>query len=678
MVKFRVRRITVQGFRSFSERQSSPELPQHGLVAIRGFNRNSTGSSGAGKSSVALAIAYAFGFLPFDANKQQSWLTKTPMQVELELDTPTGPAVIRRGKEFSLTWNGQTLKGSAKDVEAGIRKLTGLPTELLAALTYRQQQRRGRFLSMTDAEKKEFLSTLLGLVDFDTQIAESIKKSNALAAQADTTTQVTDAIEARLVEPVQPPDITGIQAEYEATTASLAAAKSVLEQGRTAYAAIEVQGQRERSELDAQKRASLTAPPQNNLQLLYRRQEEWKAVLKAAEDKANQERLALKTAYNELHQKLDLLKRAASVKASASQLLAEAEVAIEKLKSNTCPTCEREWIQNQALLGQKQAAVAFAQMQLQEAVKAESQIPDLEESKRSIWEQLSKPLESEDIKHHREQLNAIATDIATEKANTEAVLQTAKASWAEKELALNKSLSEKIRPLREFIDAATSTVTATQHRLTLLHSQIESGKRLKEGYVQALERYLGDRQHVQKQRSEIEGLRRLSAEEADYAAALKAFLGSIFDEVLVEITNATNDLLKSVPNVSTTTVNFTSEAVTAKGSVKQEIRPVVRKGGAVVDINSGLSGGQLTAVELAVDLSVADVIGRRTGCKPGFMIFDESFDGHCLPVKEACVEVLAKAAKDSLILIVDHASEMSEYFTSFIDVEAVDDVSRFM
>ena len=160
------------------------------------------------------------------------------------------------------------------------------------------------------------------------------------------------------------------------------------------------------------------------------------------------------------------------------------------------------------------------------------------------------------------------------------------------------------------------------------------------------------------------------------AAALKAFLGAIFDEILVEVSAETNELLRNLKNVATTSVTFVSDKVTEKGAVKQQIRPVILKNGVELDLEVELSGGQGDSVELAVDLGLSAVIGRRTGKRPGFLILDETFSALDVISKESCLEILQKAAADTLILVVDHSSEFSEAFSAYIDVESQNEVSR--
>ena len=51
------------------------------------------------------------------------------------------------------------------------------------------------------------------------------------------------------------------------------------------------------------------------------------------------------------------------------------------------------------------------------------------------------------------------------------------------------------------------------------------------------------------------------------------------------------------------------------------------------------------AVELGVDLAVADVISRRRGAYPNFLILDECLDGLGGVAKESALQMLEEYAK---------------------------------
>lgn len=604
MGQVHVRRITLQAFRAFQTKQSSPELPSHGLVGIRGRDLATGVSSGAGKSTVPLAIAYAFGFCPFPANQQQNWHTNLPMQVELELDTPTGPAIIRRGKEFSLTWNGKTTQGSAKAVEEEIRKMMGLPTNLLEALTYRQQQERGRFLSMTDQEKKSFLGTLLGAEELEQQIADSVKKSNALQVEVEQLAKVIEALSAQLTPPSEPvlepvPEIKLLPLPPEPDMEPLRILEAALKECEARI--LKKHAENVSTQVSGKLRAEHTAK-NAELSTVYRYRDQ-------------QERL---------------------------------EQEIAALSNGECPTCSGPWLDERKLSQKHQqldiikVTTATIPRRLAELARLEKEIATAEEAERA----------SDELKQQLLGLMKVQGDLI--KSSME---EGQRVNAAKREIEDVRGVNERQLLKVEWAKKANERAL----------SDYKTHKAAYDKAVGALE--------VRKR--ELETKKQLVAEEADYAAALKAYLGGLFDEVLAQISTETNELLRNVPNTPTTTVTFVSDNVTQKGTTRQEIKPVIIKNGKQADLRSGISGGQLETVELAVDLSIAKVIGQRTGVRPGFMIFDESFSAHCVPTKEACMQVLKQAAQECLILVVDHATELRDYFDAFIDVESDRDVSSF-
>jgi ABC-type molybdenum transport system ATPase subunit/photorepair protein PhrA len=85
-----------------------------------------------------------------------------------------------------------------------------------------------------------------------------------------------------------------------------------------------------------------------------------------------------------------------------------------------------------------------------------------------------------------------------------------------------------------------------------------------------------------------------------------------------------------------------------------------------------------TAVELAVDLAVGEVVTRRRGLYPSWLILDESFDGLGGAAKESCLEMLQQIAAQKLVLVVDHDATFQGLFSNIIQVEQVDGRSRIV
>jgi DNA repair exonuclease SbcCD ATPase subunit len=145
------------------------------------------------------------------------------------------------------------------------------------------------------------------------------------------------------------------------------------------------------------------------------------------------------------------------------------------------------------------------------------------------------------------------------------------------------------------------------------------------------------------------------------------------EEILIEIAAIANDILSQVANVRHLSIAFETEreAVTT-GNTVAKITPVIYSRGRKVSLSSGVSGGMRTSIELATDLAVGQVISRRRGSFPGFMILDEAFDGLGGAAKESCLEMLKTCANDRLILVVDHDAQFQGLFDQTITVNMVD------
>jgi DNA repair exonuclease SbcCD ATPase subunit len=159
----------------------------------------------------------------------------------------------------------------------------------------------------------------------------------------------------------------------------------------------------------------------------------------------------------------------------------------------------------------------------------------------------------------------------------------------------------------------------------------------------------------------------------------QGFLGSIVEEVLVEIAAAANDILSQVANVRHLSVDFETEKVAeTTGNAKARITLCVFSRGRKVSFASGISGGMQIAVELAVDLAVGDVVGRRKGSWPGWIVFDESLEGLGSSDKESALEMLKTQCQNRLVIVIDHNSEFQGLFDEVIEVLMVDGRSKIV
>ena len=233
----------------------------------------------------------------------------------------------------------------------------------------------------------------------------------------------------------------------------------------------------------------------------------------------------------------------------------------------------------------------------------------------------------------------------------------------------NSQVTELIKSTKETMADLVGKLTVARKTNELTR---ENHQRQKQQYEQAEEALRAKHQERQ------DLLLRILVEE-DFLGLVKSFLGLIFDETLQSISAKANELLVGVPNVAGMTLEFSSEHETkTTGTIRQEIKTVIRKDGHEVPFRASCSGGQQATIELAVDLSLATVIAERTGCLPGWLVLDEPFDGLDTPSKEACMNVLSRVAVDRAIFVIDHSAEVKEMFDTTIEIGYLDGKSMFL
>lgn len=155
--------LEIKGFRSFTERAliKFPEI-RRGAILINGKYKDKTTSSGSGKSSILMAMAFALDFCDIPATDLKSWYSKD-MYVRFKLSDGTNTYDIIRNPKLSLIINGAEYQGTATGAKEKLQEILKTSPELVKTLTYRPQRQKGFFLSNTDSENKEFLTQVLNL-----------------------------------------------------------------------------------------------------------------------------------------------------------------------------------------------------------------------------------------------------------------------------------------------------------------------------------------------------------------------------------------------------------------------------------------------------------------------------------------------------------------------------------
>jgi DNA repair exonuclease SbcCD ATPase subunit len=397
----------------------------------------------------------------------------------------------------------------------------------------------------------------------------------------------------------------------------------------------------------------------------------------------------------------------------------------EKLRQGLCPTCKQLWKETSAKLEETLAA----QQKLEEFISSNSNVPaklievkehisslasEAESTLKSIGEKIKEILktqvdqaetEKEAVNKKRIQDLSLLQDPVPHKAGADVKARIldleGKLSEANKQFNADKAkdislLFEEEKQIKaQFAASLDSKILEQQKVVDGLTIQIDKLNEQIRGIDGQLAEQL-NKQIVLKERetafnkakSDLEQAlvikSQLSAKlalESDIVALVgyKGFLGSIFSDILAEISSQANDILGQVANVRHLTIDFETEkeAVTS-GNVTSKITPVIYNRGRKVSFRAGISGGMQAAVELGVDLAVGNVVSSRRGVYPNFLILDESLHGLGGVAKESCIEMLQSVAGERLVLVVDHSTEFCNLFNQVIEVEQVDGQSRIV
>ena len=689
------------------------------MVPIRGFNLDSKGSSGSGKTSIILAINYALGVCHLPATSLQSWMTEVPMAVELCLDTDEGEVVIARGEKFSVSIGGKVMRGSAKALEEKIQQIVGLQPELLEALTYRRQMTRGHFLSKTNSEKQEFLTMLLGLGKFES----AIEKTQANIRDLEPGTKLLEDEVKRCEEDTEVrrktvgnPDLLDeipLRKAVDAIKEQILLLTEQIASKKQDIAHIESSIQKEcdkviqdnvpylKSMEDSIKRLMAAPLPEvdraeeerldallvSAKQYLQQAIEEDNKAKAAEQDHAR----ALQGDLDQSRRDLDKIER---LKESGRLKMAEITI----LESNVCPNCKQQWAQAQESKQRLEAEVEQIAIDLQEMFLEgiPSRVARLEKEVQVAWIHVPNP-DIEKLRKIESQLGHEAADCEAHNASLEhdivssrkqeiaeakVTLEAARSAALETARRLQGNSSVRLEGPQEELDGLTSALSGAQAKLQGTQNEAYQASMKNAAALASAEtevRLLKEaeqRLDASRKRFEVAAARLTAERDFLLLVGREGFLGSIFDEVLWEVSSETNRILGGIPNTAHVTISFRSETTTQKGKINKEIVPVAIINGHEAPIKAGCSGGMFSAVELAVDLAVSAVVSRRTGAVPSWIILDEAFEGLGVVEKEGCLEVLQSCAADKLMLIVDHASEIKEIGTQFIDVEYRDGISK--
>jgi DNA repair exonuclease SbcCD ATPase subunit len=297
--------VEIEGFKSFLKRVLFTFPVGNAVVAICGKWKDSTVSSGSGKTSMIEAIAWVFGISDASVDSVKHWFApgkKPYVKVTLQAGPDTIEAI--RDPKLSLVINGEPYNSLVKGAKEKLQEILGKNPEMVKAITYRKQRVRGKIVNSTDSELKEFLTQPLGLDEVETAAETFMQSTNRIQSSIDLMKRDVQNFEMTL-----PMNFV--------SDADLQAAGDAFEAAKVRYDS------------------------------LQHTQKEYSELWHAAEE--------VKAEINKIHQLNAALQGKRRDNASYKTSILNLQREIAELEKNACPTCKRDWDASQNLKEAKMA-----------------------------------------------------------------------------------------------------------------------------------------------------------------------------------------------------------------------------------------------------------------------------------------------------------------------------------
>lgn len=638
------------------------------FIQVDAKNLNTGGSSGSGKSTIFNAIDYLFGINATPATVLQSRLTKDKMRVTAIIESDGVEYKLSRtaGSGLSITNlnTGFSIENSNKVAEEELDKIIGLPRNILRMMYHKKQKEGGFFLNLTPKQSHEFLSECLGLIHWNKKQDAIQLKVSELEKELERLDYQISVAEASLernkssLEMLSKPLLTvGIVENRQQLVAKLQVTKQEFEERLAVL----------KTQLQAIPMPTLDPiPPVPESLLLLK--DELSAIDKEINlitrekslrlSKLNDQKEIVKNALSAIHQKMSLIPRLESE-------LEQKKLFLIKIKNSECPTCGQIWNNSSATdcLNEKIKEAKALSDQISEYRQEALKEPELQKILEQINEQIQEILSS-----NNDELMARRENIIDQ-------IEAAEADHYKKVQEIQHVNSQKLTEYRAKQSDIQSNIDQLSHRyLTDIRGMEAAIKEMDleiSEYEFQLKNYefkcssimnemTENKSLIEKFSNKIKDIHVQIAEYKEAIRFIKSYVNQLFQSSLQIISNNASTMLAKISNSSTITVSFDAFKQSKNGAIKEEVTPIVSIDGDVGIPITSLSGGERTAVDLALDLSVIDMVEYTTGKGIDLFILDEPFNGLDQVSIEACLEIIKHHDTNKRIIIVDHSSETKE------------------
>jgi len=674
-----IKSLTFNNIATFVEEQTVDFTHFDKLIQVNGQNNDTGGGSGAAKSSIFHAQDYLFGINDIPATAMQSRLTKESMYVEGEYIANQVPLTIRRCKKNGLTikYGDEVVSGNVKLAEERLWEIIGIPKKLFKKMIHKKQKEGGFFLNLTGKESYEFLMTALGL-------EETIKKSYKIDLDIkDIKSKIQELIQAIELKEKSLEDVKQLREFEKEPVVDFDASKvGILEKEIKTLAEDSKNNDLKKAEELAKISIEKPVEPQP-ISNAEDEEEVSKLVNQIADHKAeiaeivrvSSENISkLEVARNETNKELNSIPHHEQ---SINILVTGINKTVEQkkhLEESNCPTCLQQWSDEGAVAKIQELTSKIEDSKV--SILALKEFIDKKPLLESKLQAIDEAHSSFDVKDKVEEINKKVNEINQSIVEINASKISKNSDIENKYL---KKLSDYTAKLNVIEGSYNKNATDIKSNLSSKESELKNIQSQMSNYQNSLNSYKERVSNFEVKIKEMQSS--LTADndnlkDSNYKLSvaeeskrvLKSYTLQVFQDTLDYIGSYATEILSDIPNMMNTTIYFEGCKENKSGTIKDEVNAIVNMCGYdKVNIKT-LSGGERTAIDLAVDLAVIDMIESKAGKGADFFILDEPFNGLEDINISQCLEVLKQIDTNKKIIIVDHNPIAKEMITDGITV----------
>jgi DNA repair exonuclease SbcCD ATPase subunit len=686
-------------------------------VQIKGVNVDTGGSSGAAKSTIAMALDYLLGVSELPATALQCRFSEDALFVRGTFKDSEGNKIVferDRKKGVVLHMGDQTFEGSSKAVEAKFDDIIqGIPRDVFRKMYHKRQGEKGFFLSLTPKSSYEFMMRSVDLEEWENKMsaAKSVadkktKELEPISHQVEAKETLISELLGMVEEKPEKPAMTDVST-LEKTVKSIDKDVEKLEaECRDKLSKIlkpsksEIGKNPEKAKIEdlIGKKLKVEERLESTLSEVSKEKNKIRARLSEIDSEREEKNENLKKEIFTLTQKFNAAGKAASsleeAKRDAKKLVGE----LKHLSAAECPTCLREWQDEayQEKVASKKEELKMLKIKIEALSEKANSAVDIEKELDEKQAQVNykKTEEEIDLETQLESMDGENDNVIKLRSALKKIDSTVLELQGKHSAMAIKASREYEDALEEYEATITTIknsyvlkISSLKDRKYTLESEIRDEKLKKEYYEDALKKHearlselTSKVKSAQASKEALEEKRKTIQRELDLAEesyrAIRSYTMKVFQDTLDTISATATEMLSQVPNTQSKTITFEGFKEQKNGKVVEEITASVSSAGHTdVDIRT-LSGGERASVDLAVDMAVLQVLEDRFNKGIDVFILDEPFNGLGAVEIESYLEVIKNANTSKRLLIIDHSPEVQEMVDDTIIVLKENDVSR--